>query len=691
MRMMLAVCTTLLSANAAFCCDATIGASTDDLLLPAQLSLSAYTCIKARTLVVPDGSVLTLEGHRLDVDVAELRVVGSAIFRGFDYSAKNLASTRPPIAQPDKPIAQPSYDPGPTNGQGQGRKGGSFPLFYEPKPSSPGEQGQSAGQITINVSGTASGRLRILNMGINGQRGANGAKGPSGGNGEQGHEGRGNPLCSNGPGWGGMGGRGMAGDHAGDGGNGGNAGAVRLTVNNPSPAFLVEVSAKGGFGGAPGLPGGGGSPGLQGCGGRGGPCLSKEFERQGVMGLAGAAGFYGRPGLAGQNAAIATAGEFRLVNHDQAVQCAPMNLSDEEKVAIDSGAQVNFWALAGYRLLGTAARMVEVGSHGQAVVITPDWKNGFLSFIDPTKIVQYILRKPPSPGPIPSGCTGPDCCVGSPSIECLNSSLWRLSDNPNGVRRYRDRLAWRDKALDLLHVELASVGLSRPASNDERSFLKDGEIYLQLNNVTYLKVGDEMFARLAVTLAGLMPSVRAAQDARVRFDLTTLQCSAGDLYRIPSLSSFFIRTVGAPSAQRGWNAIFAQSSPTGFQLNSPTKYVGFAIIPIASWRSETIIERPFHESSTNASKWSPRPGFHEGGFCNAMNVASEGKRDAALNCGGRAAALMASIRDKWRSFDTPSLTFLAASLLYIDAATRAEGLDLASGSRPPEMALHCIP
>lgn len=676
-----------------YCCDQSLGSPDLDLVLSSEISLSASTCIFADVLILQDKTNITNNGHPLKIAAGELRIVGGAQIQGFDYGVASYASTVSAPAAQDKPTAMPSWDKGPTNGQGLGRDGGKFSGVSVPTWASSGTDGLSPGDIRIAVSGSASGTLTIVGTGTDGQRGSNGSRGWSGGDGEQGTEGQGNVLCSAGPGRGGTGGNGSTGQHAGRGGRGGNGASIEISVGSPSPGFSVRANIQPGRPGAPGLPGPGGRPGLQGCGGRGGPCISKEFERQGYIGVPGIAGFLGKPGDNGKIGSIAKSGDFDLLHIGAPASCSPISLSPTEKDLIDKQAQFSFWTLAGYRLLGQTFRVVKTNDGGKALVINPDWANGLLGFAQPAAIKRYIASPPPKPGPLPAGCQGARCCVGSPSVECLNSTLWKLANNPDGVARYRDRRLWHRTALDLLHIELSALGVAMPSRATEAGFLETQNVYLDLGQGTYLRVTDELFARLVATLALLLPSIKIALDANVRPEFNHVQCNAGTAYRVASNDSFFTRpTQEFPELKpdHNWNAVFAQSSLNGFNLNSSVAQQIFLILPIASFRSETVLNAPIIETVANKDLWGGRPGFHAGGFCQIFATENLTPIDAPLNCGGQSTSLMRDLRSRWQNFDTPSLIFIINALLYIDATTRVNYLDLSASSLSPELALHCL-
>ncbi|MDE4618392.1 hypothetical protein [Sinorhizobium meliloti] len=362
---------------------------------------------------------------------------------------------------------------------------------------------------------------------------------------------------------------------------------------------------------------------------------------------------------------------------------------------IDKQAHFTFWTLAGYRLLGQSFRVVKTNDGGKALVITPDWANGLLGFARPADINRYIASPPPPPPPPPAGCQGANCCVGSPSVECLNSTLWKLSNNPDGVDRYRDRKQWQRTALDLLHIELSALGVAKPTTSTEAEFLEHQNVYLDLGRGNYLRVNDELFARLAATIALLMPSIKVALDAQVRPEYTSAQCNAGTAVRAATNHQFFERPTqqfpGPKLNHKNWNAVFAQSSPTGFKLHSSAAEQILLILPIASFRSETVLSAPIIEPIRNKDLWGEQPGFNAGGFCKIFAAKNLTPIDAPLNCGGKSTSVINDLRSRWQNFDTPSLIFTISSLLYIDVITRTNYLDLSASTGSPELALHCIP
>ncbi|MEH2499569.1 hypothetical protein V1294_006048 [Bradyrhizobium sp. AZCC 1678] len=687
MRLLCIVLFAILTVSAQACED-TLGAKDTDLLLSASTSLSKETCILAKNLVLPPDSVITTNGHKLSIDAENLIISGSATIRAFNYAWESEQSAIPPPKGSDLPVAFPSWDPGPTNGSGQGRNGGKV-VKGLPMDAASGRPGMSAGDVEIHVAQSGAGTLNLQTMGSDGQRGADGTRGWSGGNGEQGTEGRGNPICSNGPGIGGRGGDGRFGDNGGHGGAGGDGAQLIIDVGSPSPRFKVNANVQPGVPGAAGLPGPGGLPGLQGCGGRGGPCISKEIERQGLLGNPGVAGKLGQIGMLGNQGSIKKTGTFKLTEVGQPNQCEPLTLSQPERDFIDAQANYAFWTLGGYRLLGSTFKVVPTNGGGDAFVINPDWRNGILSFVNPLVLIGLVQKPLPLPAPIPANCAGSLCCAGSPSIECLSASRWSLGTNPNGLDRYRDRLKWKDEVIKLLHIELSKTARQRSSGTSEQDFLTGGKVYLQIDSDKYLIIDDELFARLVATIGALIPSVRVALDARVAHDRTSLQCSSGSPTRTGG-PKFYTKLGTDILVDSGWNVMFAQSSPAGFQLNSPNIGNVAVVLPIASFRSETIFDPPVIQSISAMSTWGGRPGFHEGGFCKIMSPKPMTSRDDQLNCGGKGATLLNDIRPRWHNFDTPTMTFILAAVLYLDVASRANYLDFNGGSQSRELALHCF-
>jgi hypothetical protein len=175
-----------------------------------------------------------------------------------------------------------------------------------------GQRGDDGGEVSLHLTTSLTGDLRINLSGQAGGVGAVGTKGAPGAQGPQGRNARNGDFgtCRRGPGRGGPGGPGDAGGRGGNGGDGGNGGHLLVTfINAPKPTEIPgEISVKGGSGGAPGKGGPGGDGGR---GGRGGsnagncrPYENPDGANRGADGPMGPRGQDGQPGAKGRDGVL---------------------------------------------------------------------------------------------------------------------------------------------------------------------------------------------------------------------------------------------------------------------------------------------------------------------------------------------------------------------------------------------------
>lgn len=214
-------------------------------------------------LVLPNGSVIVTNGFGLHLIVGRgARIDGVATIRSFESGS------------PDKPtpsVATP------------GMHGAS------------GEPGRNAGPVQIDISGTAKGLLRILNVGEDGAPGGRGGPGRPGQTGARGRNGVDGFLnCHSGGGDGDKGGAGGNGGVGGSGGRGGAGGNVAISGAGDVAGLAIEYDI------SSGQPGRGGPGGEGGAGGRGGEGGSgSAFCGGGRAGPPGPSGTVGETGPIG--------------------------------------------------------------------------------------------------------------------------------------------------------------------------------------------------------------------------------------------------------------------------------------------------------------------------------------------------------------------------------------------------------
>ena len=251
-------------------------------------------------LRIRDGTTIITNGYPLSIHVqGNLVVEGTATITSFEPMIKPEASHNEigsSNISPDKPspprhasdCVKPSCR-GINGVPGDAGESGSA-----------GADGKDAQPVRIEVLGAASGTLRIVNRGSDGEPGGIGAPGQRGGDGGSGGPASGSFLsCVGLPGDGGAGGNGGRGGDGGRGGRAGNGGSVYIKVARSDEIKILLDTAPGkpgsggagGQGGAPGVPGSGGS-GTTLCNGgfRGYPGNPGENGIDGVPGTLGTAG-----------------------------------------------------------------------------------------------------------------------------------------------------------------------------------------------------------------------------------------------------------------------------------------------------------------------------------------------------------------------------------------------------------------
>jgi hypothetical protein len=276
----------------------------EERIISGSILLTKDELWEASGVVFKGDAIIQTNGHRLVFTIngnmhAE---PGARIFRGEDLSIFPIPDTPTPAARGK------TFDRGPnTDGQGvrkDGRPGGEGSAGTA---GVVGFTGRSGDEVTIVVTGVASGSLEIDEAGGPGGTGGKGGDGGPGGDGEQGGRGESEKVlgvvvgAKAGPAAGGKGGDGGVGGKGGNGGPGGDGGRVQVIVMQPAPDFSLVCRTHGGAGEAGGNGGDGGAPGQPGYGGRGGPGINgREEQRKGAPGNAGAAGQAGNSGAEGK-------------------------------------------------------------------------------------------------------------------------------------------------------------------------------------------------------------------------------------------------------------------------------------------------------------------------------------------------------------------------------------------------------
>lgn len=272
------------------------------------IQLNGATTWTLSKLTMADGAVIVTNGHPLTVVVTgDLVIEGTATIQSFGKAERAVNQQVPHKAGRGGDGA--SHDRGPetdgpgVNGDGGAAGGGGA----SGAGGANGNKGRDSAGVTIVVSGAASGRLRVLNTGMDGQPAGEGGDGGRGGNGQQGGRGvtKRGPFgvvlgAEKGPGGGGNGGNGGAAGAGGRGGDAGNAGNLSLNVVGDRKMLTVEVDLRAGAPGSGGRGGAGGGAGEFGWGGRGNVGVhGRVEERKGGPGQGGPAGPNGAGGSAG--------------------------------------------------------------------------------------------------------------------------------------------------------------------------------------------------------------------------------------------------------------------------------------------------------------------------------------------------------------------------------------------------------
>ena len=689
-----------------------VGDLNTDLELSGKVIVATPTCYFARDLTFKGDLELTANGQATSFEAARnLRAEAGSKILSLRYDALDYASTFPPQKLADKPVAGPPYDPGPRtagNSNGRGRDGPTFGknVHYI---GLPGQRGLDAPPITLKGAAQADGELLIIAHGGNGQRGGDGGAGWSGGSGEQGRQGQSQTFCVAGGSSGGNGGRGLQGDTGGAGGDGGNGGNLSVFFTGASKTLRIKYDIRGGLGGAAGKPGDGGKGGLQGCGGRAnGRCFQSEaIRKQGELGTSGTAGrfgIYGEKGIAG---GVNFSGDFVTEDIGSEDPCgSPPSLDQATKESTDKTMYFTFWVLAGKDLIGNSSRFVSTKDGKYALVVQYSAK-GILSFLDPARIAGFVRNPPPMPSSVPPNCSGVACCLGSVWAGCLSHVLWHLSDNIDGQVRYQDRLKWRDKLDELLSIEAAKSAFFLAPGTTEGNVLEGDVTYAELNffgTTLYIRLEEDLFTRIVLTLSRLHTDIRVALDARTPIDpshnpsppvparsfFTGLYCSFGQANRVAGSASWtYYPKDGVANALRNVQYLPVVSNKAGVELQSPTPTRQFAVLPIGNARSETIFDPVVPVAAADADFWPERPGFKQGGFCQFYS-SSTLWRDSPLNCSLGVQHLRDAMVKNWQNLDVPSLIAVLHFMAYLQTLFASEQIDLSRPGGGPELALHCF-
>lgn len=681
----------------------TIGDTGSDLELSGTISVDSKTFILAKNLTLRADFRLILNGNELFLLATEdLTAEAGATILAFDYHAENSIASIPPPGPRPRGIAQPSWNPGPAtqgNPNGDGRTGGS--IVGVARVPIAGVDGRTPSKITIGVQGKAIGKLVVISEGTNGQNGAFGARGWTGGSGEQGRIGRTGAGCEAGGARGGNGGNGGVGDFGGDGGDAGAGGEVYVGIKEKSDDFEVVYSVAAGERGAPGVPGAGGWPGLFGCGGKmKGFCTTQVPIRLGFFGRVGDTGKYGVPGkfTHSNSSKFEKEGEFLETIQPSRLQTVnklcgvDLGLSDEQEEAIDKAQLFVFWALVAEHVFPGSDIEKVVGEEGGApsLLITPVSESGPLSFIDPVWLVHYIENPPPEPafGTITSGYCN-NCCDPTPAVGCLQHRRWRFTTDLMGNRRYGRRTEWQNHFQDLLQIEASKESVI----GSEEFNPEPWAVYVTYNHpyqekVAYLKLGPNLFSRLVMTLSPLVPSIRAATDAKVNLYNNSMICTNN---RVVSIGTS--ETISRLRDENGFG--FATrysivSSKSGVELHELGDRKKFFVMPIHHGRNLTEIGE-VEIFSTDYEGWTPEEaGFRRGSFCRMYASDVSHPNERLLSCNPSMKPLIRLVYENWRAFDVPSVILTLHSLVYIDAMVQSEGLDIASGAAGSNLALHCF-
>jgi hypothetical protein len=272
------------------------------------VQLNGPTSWTVAKLTLADGATIVTNGHPLTIVVTgDLVVDGTATITSFPAADRGLNRQVPHKAGRGADGA--SHDRGMgSDGPGvNGNRGADGGHGGAGAAGTNGNKGRDAGVVTIVVSGTATGRLLVVNTGMDGQPGGEGGDGGRGGNGQQGGRGvtKRGPLgipagAEKGPGFGGNGGSGGPGGTGGRGGDAGNGGNWSFTVLGSKDGLSVQIDLRAGSPGPGGRGGAGGPGGEFGWGGRGNVMVhGREEERKGASGASGAAGAPGPAGSPG--------------------------------------------------------------------------------------------------------------------------------------------------------------------------------------------------------------------------------------------------------------------------------------------------------------------------------------------------------------------------------------------------------
>jgi hypothetical protein len=465
----------------------------------------------------------------------------------------------------------------------------------------------------------------------------------------------------------------------------------------PSPEFVLTYSVAAGVPGAPGKPGDGGLPGLQGCGGRGAAgCMSESIRRQGFPGKGYVAGLLGHSGDTGQKGELTRSGTFQAIEVGEDNQCAPIpGLDEPTKALIDKVQAYDFWAIVGRKMIGDSFRRVRAADGATAIIVSPDSsrQNNPFAFINLFTLNKYALKRPPLPLPPPAGCVGESCCVQSVWSGCLTAAQWQFATNENGRDRYTSRVKWRRMLLELLHVEAAK---STVIINSEQEEIvpEGGLVYIDYGFTAkqrvLLKLEEDLFTRLVLTVARLHSDLRVALDSDVPAALHTLHCSQGKLSRLATPDRTYDQDRSGRMVDRpGYSNLFVISKSPGIELNEPSPQKRIMVIPIGYNRSETFLGNVIEEDLGNIGRWPSRPGFREGGFCKMQSTSEPIAEDAPLACGASFAPLVEAIRQHWASFDSPTLITELHSIIYLNALVKSEGFAWSGDSDQTDLKLHC--
>jgi hypothetical protein len=146
---------------------------------PDKVILDGGQPMIVQDLTIKDGTVIYTNGAQLTIMVLnDLKIEGKATIESYTPDARKAGN---PPSKPPKANDGQSYDPGPgTSGRAPSAGGRSGGEGAEGRPGLAGETGKSAGALTIVVNKNATGQLRIVNTGINGQAGGQGGNAGNG-------------------------------------------------------------------------------------------------------------------------------------------------------------------------------------------------------------------------------------------------------------------------------------------------------------------------------------------------------------------------------------------------------------------------------------------------------------------------------------------------------------------------------